>query len=433
MTSKICRNLATMAAMVFVAFLHFGCSDFFHPVESTPTPTEYQFNYWLLQKTYLYEDDLPGLDPDGDSVENLYKQLQDPYTKYIPPSKSESVNTQLNTSYVPGDVGMMYAIESRIDHPLIIYRVFPNSPASRAGVPRYGNIIKINDIDLVKPANDSTGTSVYSTYDSELSRSKTVSLTVVKGLDTLHFELTKEDIYAPTVFIDTVNGITVITLDGFKPTTADKNNGSYGELKAYLDSTKNETNVRILNLIENRGGHVNQCVPMADLFVSQGPLSSRSWVSFNGWGEREKHHSTTSAVAGDAGENHPFILLVNEGSASCAEIFTAAVAEGAGVPVVGTTSFGKGIGQTTWTTIDNGLAIITNLEFLTPKGNSYHRKGIVPDYTCEGKATIACGVEWAKKLYGHETDLKKKASNFIEVEPIRRDQDFFGGAYIEGN
>lgn len=432
MTSKFSKKLAALATIIFVAFLHFGCSDFFHPVESTPTPTEYQYNYWLLQKTYLFEDELPGLDPDGDSVQTLYKQLQDPYTRYYPPSKSESVNISINTSFVPGDVGMEYYTNSTAKHPLFITRVYKESPAGRAGIPRYGNILKINDTELLKSPNDASGQAVRNTYDYILSVNKDVSLTIAYKSDTTVFNLTKEDIYAPTVFIDTVDDVTIISIVGFKPTTVDKENGTYGELKAYLDSTKNETKARVLNLQSNLGGHVNQCIAMADLFVSDGPLSTRTWRTFNGNGEQERRTKTVSAVSGDAGENKPFILILDRYSASCAEIFAAAVSEGAGIPVTGEKSYGKGIGQTTWQTIDKGVAIITNLEFLTPKGNSYHKKGIVPDYPCE-EQSIQCAVDLAKKLYGDAAVLKKKTSKNIEIAPAWRNQDFIGGAYIEGN
>lgn len=38
------------------------------PVESTPEPTAYEFNYWLINQTYLYEDELQNLPAEGDSV-----------------------------------------------------------------------------------------------------------------------------------------------------------------------------------------------------------------------------------------------------------------------------------------------------------------------------------------------------------------------------
>ncbi|MCQ2091502.1 MAG: S41 family peptidase [Fibrobacter sp.] len=438
MTSKFSKKTALTAAMFFVAFLLFGCSDFFHPVESTPTPTEYQYNYWLLKRTYLYESDLDTLDADGDKVENLYKALSDPYTRYVPPSKSEQTSISMNTSIVQGDVGMEYLLDASTatlsangNHPLFIYRVYEKSPAAEAGFPRYGNIIEVNGVDLVLSPDDPTGYSVYNTYDSVLTYNKEIAYTIVFAQDTIRDTLTKTDIYAPTVFLDTVDGITVISITGFKQTTINQTSGSLGELKAYLDSTRAETNVRILNLMNNPGGHVNQCIPMADLFVSSGVLSSRYWKAFDASGKSLTLSRTIYAQNGDAGENRKFVLLVNESSASCAEIFAASVSEGANIPVIGKTSFGKGIGQTTWTTIENGMAIITNLEFLTPKGNSYHRKGIVPDYVCEGKASVSCAVTLIKNNFDKATALKKRAPKLDEFVALKRGVSSFGGAFIE--
>ncbi len=423
MTSKFFQKLALKAAILFVAFLHFSCSDFFDPVESTPTPTEYEYNYWLLQRQYLFEEELDTLDPEGDSVQTLYSLLSDPYTRYIPPSKSEAAATSINTSVVSGDVGMEYYLGNS-EYPLYIYRVYPSSPAGRAGIKRYGNIIEVNDVKL-------TGERAYDIYDSVLSQNKEISLTIIYKQDTLHFDLTKEDVYAPTVLLDTLYGTEFIIIRSFKQTTADKIYGSYGELKSLLDTLPNDNVPRVLDLRSNPGGHVNQCIAMADLFVKSGKLSTRSWRDIEPDGKSIKKTKTIIASAGDAGEGKPFIILLNKSSASCAEIFAAAVAEGADIPVVGTASYGKGIGQTTWSTIDKGLAIITNLEFLTPKGNSYHKKGIQPDYVCEASATDQCAIDAIQKFYG-KNNLEKQASHVTEInQPILRQKKSLGGAYLD--
>lgn len=430
--SVFCFLAILLSAVWFV-----GCSDFLSPVESTPSPTEYSYNYWLLEKTFLFEEELKELNlpAEGDSVSDLYKAIKpiDPYTRYYPPSKSESASISINTSIVQGDVGMEYIL-GKSSHPLYIYRVYPNGPAGRAGIPRYGNIIEVNGVDI-------SGENAYEIYDSILTYTKDLSMTVISlTQDTLHFEITKEDVYAPTLFIDTTGeGIIVMNIREFKLNTADKVNGSLGELKAYLDSTTNETAPRIIDLRNNPGGHVQQCVAMADLFVKSGPLSIRSWRTFDANGVSQQKNSTVNAVSGDAGENGKFILLVNKNSASCAEIFTAAVSEGAGVPVVGEYSFGKGIGQTTWKTYAKGLAVITNLEFLTPKGNSYHKKGIKPDFPCDSSASLQCAVNAIKKFYGQSKAAKKilaeQSQDFIlqfeNKEPIVKGRPSIGGSLLD--
>ena len=418
----ISKRLSLVSRLTSLVFLT-ACSDFFEPVDSTPTPTEYTYNYWLLQRLYLYEDELPLLDEQGDSVTELYKKLSDPYTRYIPPAKSASTISSMNTSIVAGDVGMEYS-EFAMEHPLVIYRVYDKSPAGRAGVPRYGNILTANGVNIA-------GNRARAIYDSVLAYSKDITIKVAYQGDTTDYKLTKEDVYAPTVFIDTLSGVEIITITGFKLNTVDQKEGTFGELKTYLESTRNTDKPRLIDLRNNPGGHVVHCTAMADLFIEKGPVSIRTSRGAAGDGTPTYTTQTIIAKSGDAGEKKNFVVLVNKNSASCAEIFAAAISEGADIKVAGDTTYGKGIGQSTWKTMNGGLAIITNLEFLTPKGNSYHKKGIVPDYVCE-PATLPCGLEAIQKYYGKSVTKTAFPDYFTDITALRPQNIFDGGALLEG-
>lgn len=420
-TKALKRLVPFISSLVFLT----ACSDFFEPVESTPEPTEYSYNYWLLKQTYLFEDELPQLDENGDSVQELYNKLSDPFTRYIPPSKSEATITHINTSIVPGDVGMEYEKFPQKEYPLVIYRVYPEGPAGRAGIKRYGNIMNANGVDIV-------GENAFEVYDSILTYSKDIFLTVAYTSDTISYNLTKEDVYAPTIFLDTLNGIPIITITSFKLNTADQKNGSFGELKTYLDSTQNTTEPRLINLRNNPGGHVSHCIAMADLFIKEGILSTRTSRDLSVEGKTIYRKNSQKAKAGDSGEKGKFVLLVNKGSASCSEIFAAALQEAANIPVAGETTYGKGIGQSTWKTMDGGLAIITNWEFLTPKGNSYHKKGVVPDFPCES-ATLSCGIKAIQNYYGTAPLLKSRSGIFDKEPSVLRRYKFEGGSIENSN
>ncbi len=396
------HTLVSRLSSLVCIFLLAACSDFIHPVKSTPGPeSEYAFNYWLLNNIYLYEDELPNLQEDGDSIQLLYNTLKDPYTTYTPPSQSEDKITHLNTSMIAGDVGIRYFNYPNLEHPIIIDRVYPQSPAGKAGVPRFGSIISVNDIEL-------TGDKAKVTYDSILNYSKTIRLLVAYKGETKLYELQKETIFAPTIFVDTLfedsskgyPGIIFITIEGFKPKTVDQDSGSYGELKTYLKSTISDKRVRVLDLRGNLGGHVKQSTLMADLFVSTGILSTTLSRSLNPDGESIHTSSTTKAKAGDPGETGNFIILANQATASAAEIFIAAVTELTDIPLIGSRTFGKGIGQTPFFTYAGGVATITNYQFLTPKGNSYHKVGIPPKYECDNTIGEICAAKIANKLYG---------------------------------
>ena len=424
------RSLASRLSSLVFFLLLTACSDFISPVKSTPGPeSEYAFNYWLLNNIYLYEDELPNLQEDGDSIQLLYNTLKDPYTTYTPPSQSEDKITHLNTSMIAGDVGIRYFNYPNLEHPIIIDRVYPQSPAGKAGVPRFGSIISVNDIEL-------TGDKAKVTYDSILNYSKTIRLLVAYKGETKLYELPKETIFAPTIFVDTLfedsskgyPGIIFITIEGFKPKTVDQDSGSYGELKTYLKSTISDKRVRVLDLRGNLGGHVKQSTLMADLFVSTGILSTTLSRSLNPDGESIHTSSTTKAKAGDPGETGNFIILANQATASAAEIFIAAVTELTDIPLIGSRTFGKGIGQTPFFTYAGGVATITNYQFLTPKGNSYHKVGIPPKYECDTIGEI-CAANFANKLYGvkiptQDETLAKRATEFTE----KAFSEFEGGA-----
>ena len=202
-------------------------------------------------------------------------------------------------------------------------------------------------------------------------------------------------------------------------------------MKTYLESTRNTDKPRLIDLRNNPGGHVVHCTAMADLFIEKGPVSIRTSRGAAGDGTPTYTTQTIIAKSGDAGEKKNFVVLVNKNSASCAEIFAAAISEGADIKVAGDTTYGKGIGQSTWKTMNGGLAIITNLEFLTPKGNSYHKKGIVPDYVCE-PATLPCGLEAIQKYYGKSVTKTAFPDYFTDITALRPQNIFDGGAILEG-
>lgn len=408
-----------------------GCSDFFEPVEATGTPTEYEFNYWLLKSTYLYEDEISKLSESGDSVSQLYNALDDRYTRYVGPSKSESAQNSLSTSIVEGDVGMEYMSMPGVMHPIYVKRVYHNGPAGRAGIKKFSVITHINEIELA-------GDNAFNTYNSVLDTSREVILQVQKDGFSNTYKLTKETIYAPTVFIDTLFNEIFITITEFKSNTSDKDYGTYGELRDYLDSTAGTTVPRIIDIRNNPGGIVNQCVNMADLFVSEGKHTTQHWKALAPDGSGTHRTKTYKAKAGDIGETGKFLLLMNRNSASCSEIFAAALAEGAKIPTAGTTTFGKGIGQSSWKTIDKGLAIITSLEFVPPSGVSYNKIGIKPKHDCGNEDDTQCAVRILKQIYGNslskETAQEEISNKDLPILKIKQNRDMdFGGAIVPGD
>jgi len=81
--------------------------------------------------------------------------------------------------------------------------------------------------------------------------------------------------------------------------------------------------------------------------------------------------------------NYPLVILINQGSASAAEILASALRDNRGIKIIGETSFGKGSVQQLENLKDGSSLKITVANWLTPKGDLITDKGLEPDIKVE--------------------------------------------------
>jgi len=77
------------------------------------------------------------------------------------------------------------------------------------------------------------------------------------------------------------------------------------------------------------------------------------------------------------------VVIVNENTASAAELFTVSLSDFGKATVVGVTTYGKGVMQVTQELPDGGALTITTATYRTTKGECYHGVGITPDEEVE--------------------------------------------------
>jgi len=82
------------------------------------------------------------------------------------------------------------------------------------------------------------------------------------------------------------------------------------------------------------------------------------------------------------------IALVDQGTASAAEILAAALRDHGRAKLVGTPTYGKGTVQTFYDLEDGAGLKLTTARYYTPKGNSLESKGLVPDVRVESFAPV---------------------------------------------
>lgn len=128
----------------------------------------------------------------------------------------------------------------------------------------------------------------------------------------------------------------------------------------------------VLDLRNNPGGLLEQAVSVSDLFLNEGEIVSTR-------PRRAEETQRYSATKGDITKNKPIVVLINEGSASAAEIVAGALQDHKRAVIAGTRSFGKGSVQTVIPVTGFGAIRLTTARYYTPSGRSIQAKGIEPD------------------------------------------------------
>ena len=129
----------------------------------------------------------------------------------------------------------------------------------------------------------------------------------------------------------------------------------------------------VLDLRNDPGGLLNQAIEVSDMFLKSGII-----VSTRG---RTKNMETKT-MARDNGSKEvtvPMVVLVNEGTASAAEIVAGALQDNGRALIVGTQTFGKASVQTVIPLEDGSALKLTTARYYTPNGRSIQAEGIKPD------------------------------------------------------
>lgn len=314
--------------------------------------------YDTVMEEYYVEPDKAALE-DG-MCKGLMAGLGDPYSAYM---TEEEYNTWLES--VTGEfegIGISFTTDE--DGNYVIVSVFKDSPAEDAG-------LKAGDFILGADGK------AYSTMDSlsaaiKGKRGTKVTITYEREGKVHDVEIIRDKIEETSVEGEMLDdNIGYIAVSSFSENTAD-------DFRTELEYFEKK-NVRglVIDLRNNGGGLVDVCREIADLLLSEGTIVSM-----------EDRKGEESVLTSDAEKTDiPYVILVNENSASASEILAGAVKDNTDNPIVGVTTFGKGIVQTSGQLNDGSALEITTMQYFSPNGNKIHKKGVEPDYVVENTGT----------------------------------------------
>jgi C-terminal processing protease CtpA/Prc len=185
----------------------------------------------------------------------------------------------------------------------------------------------------------------------------------------------------PTVWLDTISSIPVIQVDFYASSDETGAGGSATEFDEALAKIENAP-IAIIDLRGNPGGSVDDCLRMTDALLDTGLIVYELNRRYDGTLDTTFVDTIIPRKVRDNGttaEHRPYVFLADSGSASCSEIMLAGIQENKDWPIIGTQSYGKGIGQSLGQTVAGGLVVVTTTEFRNKRMKDYHHKGITPD------------------------------------------------------
>ena len=312
------------------------------------------------------------------ALEGYVQGVGDEYTEYLTKEEVTALMEDVNGSYV--GVGLYIANNIQTNEILVV-GVIEGSPANKAGI-LVGDIVKkVDNIEytgeqLTLASNNMKGV-----------EGTKVKVTVERKGENIDFDITREKIKFNCVSSEKLeNNIGYIKISSFDGSVADDFEKAYKELNSQGIKSL------IIDLRNNGGGLVDQCLDIAELVV---PKGSKMLIT-----KDKKNNEDVSTSSKQPIVNVPIVILVNEYTASASEILTAAIRENVDAKVVGTQTYGKGVIQGIYPLEDEVTALkITMQEYYTPKHNKIHKVGITPDFVIElpeewkGQLTVEKGFD----------------------------------------
>jgi len=312
----------------------------------------------LTLKKYIDKNYLEPVDSEKlieGAAKGMFEALGDPYSVYMNEKEFKEFNEATSGSY--GGIGVIVTDK---DGYVTVVAPIEDTPGERAGLRTGDKIIKVDDVEV-------TGIGLEKATSLMKGKKGTkVVLTILRenSDEPIVLEIKREDIVLKTVKREVLeDGIGYIRISMFDEDTAKEFKNALNELK------KQKIKGLIIDLRQNPGGYVSQCVQVADELLDEGVIFYTE--------DKQKNRVATKSKSGKL--DIPFVILVDEGSASASEILSGAVKDRKAGLLIGTKTFGKGLVQTVEKLNDGSGFKLTIQKYYTPNGTDINKVGIEPD------------------------------------------------------
>jgi carboxyl-terminal processing protease len=242
-----------------------------------------------------------------------------------------------------------------------IVSTIDNTPAHRAGLVPDDVVLEVDGADIDGWTVDEVTATVRGPAGTE------VILTVDRDGDVFEVPITRAAFIVPVVESEVVGTTGYIALSTFT------DNADELFQEAVTDLLARDVDTLVVDLRNNPGGLLDTAIEVTSAFLPEGEV-----VVTEG-----PDSSTTYQVSGDqlVPDDVDVVMVVNEASASAAEVVSAVLQERGRATIVGENTFGKNTVQQRFALSNGGALKLTIARWLTPEGHDFGSVGVTPDVT----------------------------------------------------
>ena len=367
------KNIASNNIIKYLLMLFFVCFCLNSFAVTSINELKQQQQHEILFNIHAYyvEDlSLQSSFSDKRQFEALLNQL-DPYSKYLDENELDALFNSTNGRYT----GLGIEVQAKDDQ-IVIINALNNSPAHSAGIQKNDILLAINNQSVANKNISQVANMILK------SESATVQLSIKRNniLQPLRFALTRREINIESVKSALYDfGVGYMAINSFSNHTLHDVSRQLAQLESNYGGALAGL---VLDLRDNPGGTLQSAVAVADLFLQQGTIVTTKGRFY----DANQHYK---ASAGDILNGSPIVVLINENSASAAEILAAALKDNQRATLVGNKSFGKGSVQSLIPLGNGNTALkLTTAKYFSPSGKSIDGIGVAPDVAIN-KSTLS--------------------------------------------
>lgn len=281
--------------------------------------------------------------------------LNDKYAGYFTAKENEERSNRLDGQAM--GIGIIVVKHPKNDT-IYVKHVYDNGPAAKAGIREKDEIIAIDGVLVTEQGYSESVDSIIREVGN------TVNLTLLREGEELSISVKYSAFAAQTVFSKMMGDYGYIEITSFNAETIAQFENAVNSL------VSKGAKGLIFDLRGNGGGTVESVTEMLDFLMPKGTIMT------------VKYADGRTQIYAESDENQielPMAVLVDENTASASELFSATVRDFNKGVLIGTTTYGKGVMQSTFGFTDGSAAVFTIAEFFPHSGVSFNEKGLVPD------------------------------------------------------